>query len=114
IPSQLHFRDSLPRLPNGKIDRKSLTEYANRVEPAPQAVSDSHGQSAADQIERIWVEILDYPNLSRTQNFFDVGGNSLSIVLLHEKIEKRFKLKIPLMRFFQNTTVQSQTQLIDG
>jgi amino acid adenylation domain-containing protein len=114
IPSRLHFRDSLPRLPNGKIDRKSLTEYANRVEPPPQAVLHSHGQSTADQIEGIWIEVLDYPNLSRTQNFFEVGGNSLSIVVLHEKIEKRFKLKIPLVRFFQDTTVESQTKLIDS
>lgn len=114
IPSQLHFRDALPRLPNGKIDRKSLTEYANRVEPTPQSVLHSHGQSTADQIEGIWIEILDCQNLSRTQNFFDVGGNSLSIVVLHEKIEKRFKLKIPLVRFFQDTTVLSQTKLIDG
>lgn len=114
IPSQLHIRNSLPRLPNGKIDRKSLTEYANRAGPARQALPEMHGQSTADQIEQIWVDILDHPDLLRTQNFFDVGGNSLSIVVLHEKIEKRFNLKIPLVRFFQNTTVESQTQLIDG
>lgn len=113
IPSQLHFRDSLPRLPNGKIDRKSLTEYANQAGTALHIASHSHGQSTADQVERIWVEILGHPNLLRTQNFFDVGGNSLSIVVLHERVEKQFKLKIPLVHFFQNTTVESQAQLID-
>lgn len=112
VPSQLHFKDLLPRLPNGKIDRKSLTEYANRS-VSTGYISHFQRQSAVDQIERIWIEILDHPNLLRSQNFFDVGGNSLSIVVLHERIEKQFKLKIPLVRFFQNTTVESQADLID-
>ncbi|RJG06513.1 hypothetical protein D3870_11270 [Noviherbaspirillum cavernae] len=113
IPSQLHFREVLPRLSNGKIDRKSLTEYANRPAAPLQDASQRHDQTAADHIERIWMQLLDRPGLLRTQNFFDVGGNSLSIMVLHEQVEKQFNLRIPVVRFFQNTTVESQAQLVD-
>ncbi|MCZ8014918.1 MAG: acyl carrier protein [Limnobacter sp.] len=52
--------------------------------------------------------------MSRSQNFFDAGGNSLSIVVLHEKIEKLFCLHLPLMQLFQTTTIETQAHAIEA
>ncbi|QFS37903.1 non-ribosomal peptide synthetase [Burkholderia cepacia] len=112
IPSQLHFRDALPRLPNGKTDRKSLTEYANRPVSVAPVRPPEQPHSIAERIEAIWLEILEYPGLHPDLNFFDAGGNSLLIVVLHERIEKQFSICIPLVRLFHDTTIETQSRMI--
>ncbi|MBN3833395.1 non-ribosomal peptide synthetase [Burkholderia sp. Ac-20344] len=112
IPSQLHFRDVLPRLPNGKTDRKSLTEFANRPTSVAPVRPPEQPHSTAEQVEAIWSEILAYSGLHPTLNFFDAGGNSLLIVALHERIEKHFSLSIPLVRLFRDTTIETQSRMI--
>jgi hypothetical protein len=112
IPSQLHFRDALPRLPNGKTDRKSLTEFANRPTSVAPVRLLEQPHSTAEQVEAIWSEILAYSGLHPTLNFFDAGGNSLLIVALHERIEKHFSLNIPLVRLFRDTTIETQSRMI--
>jgi acyl-coenzyme A synthetase/AMP-(fatty) acid ligase len=34
VPNQVIFRDSLPRTPNGKIDKRQLIDEAHREQPA--------------------------------------------------------------------------------
>lgn len=114
VPAQLHIRQTLPRLPNGKIDRKSLADEASRTALVSPPSASNHGQRTEDQLAQIWADVLGNPGPFRTQNFFDAGGTSLTIVMLHEQVEKRFKRQIPLVRFFEATTVESQALLIDG
>ena len=112
LPSDVHVHGALPRLPNGKLDRKRLTEFANKpVEFAANTHLDEN-RSAIQRLENIWGEVLERQHLSRTQNFFDLGGNSLSIVVLHELLQREFNVKIPIVRLFQYSTINSQLELV--
>ncbi|MEK1834352.1 MAG: non-ribosomal peptide synthetase [Pseudomonas sp.] len=112
VPSDMHVHGTLARLPNGKLDRKRLSEQANKpIEFSPNAhLNDS--RSAIHRLENVWREVLERQQLSRTQNFFDLGGNSLSIVVLHERLQREFNLKIPLVRLFQYSTIETQVELV--
>lgn len=114
VPGKLHRRDALPRLPNGKIDRRALMEEVNLQHTTFDVLQPGQLRSVADQIEKIWIELLENPDVSRSQNFFDAGGNSLSIVVLHEKVEKLFGLHLPLVQFFQTTTIETQAHAIEA
>ncbi|GAA1930713.1 pyoverdine non-ribosomal peptide synthetase PvdD [Streptomyces sodiiphilus] len=68
-----------PRLPvtaNGKIDRAALTAVAGDSASA----GDAHvppGTGTEKELARIWGEVLGAERVSLTDNFFDLGGDSI-------------------------------------
>lgn len=76
VPQHFVFLHTMPRLPNGKIDRDAL--------PAPEEAAAGHAgnfvepRSAVElAIARVWRELLGTERISVTDNFFDLGGHSL-------------------------------------
>ncbi|MFI6146440.1 amino acid adenylation domain-containing protein [Streptomyces sp. NPDC051109] len=68
-----------PRLPitaNGKVDRKSLVAVAVEGAAAPAGHVPPAGP-AEEALARIWSEVLGAERISRTANFFDLGGDSM-------------------------------------
>ena len=68
-----------PRLPitaNGKVDRAALTAVAGAAAAASAGYAAPVG---ADEtvLARIWGEVLGAERVSRTSNFFDLGGDSI-------------------------------------
>lgn len=110
IPSVFIPLDSLPITSNGKLDRKAL--------PQPQQNNCNHTVNfvaPCDIIEmklvQIWKEVLNIKeHVSVTDNFFDLGGNSISAVRLMSQIQKRFGDVLPLSTLFQQGTIQLLAQ----
>ena len=79
VPSALHWRETLPLTDNGKIDRKALTALAGELDAAEQ-----HGDAPSTATERwlaaAWAEVLGIAKdqIGRRDQFFDLGGTSLS------------------------------------
>ncbi|WP_145003788.1 non-ribosomal peptide synthetase [Pseudomonas oryzihabitans] len=74
VPAQLLLLDSLPLTPNGKLDRNAL--------PTPRLDEERAGYLApTTDLERrlaaLWQEVLKVPQLGVTDNFFEVGGDSI-------------------------------------
>lgn len=77
IPDSITVLKELPRLSNGKVDERAL--------PNPQDTSDGGGrdfvtaQTASERIlERIWSDLLCLDVVSMHDNFFEVGGDSIT------------------------------------
>jgi len=74
VPSVIMPLRALPRLPNGKLDRKALpaplgpTGGAEHVEP----------RSALEEtLAQIWSAVLGVPQVGVHDDFFQLGGHSL-------------------------------------
>ncbi|UOB12894.1 amino acid adenylation domain-containing protein [Streptomyces sp. HP-A2021] len=83
IPASFHRLDRLPLTANGKTDRKALTALAEDLGPA----RDAHGAPRTPAERRLaaqWAAELGLPpgRIRRDDNFFDLGGTSLSAVRL--------------------------------
>ncbi|MPZ36361.1 MAG: AMP-binding protein [Rhodospirillales bacterium] len=63
------------------------------------------------QIASIWKVVLSRSVLSPTDNFFDLGGNSLLIARLHEQLRQTFAADVPMGELFYRTTVRDQAAL---
>ena len=78
VPAQLQLVNQLPRLKNGKIDRKTLTHWALQSE---QIEASSAGAQPVDDLERrigaVWAEVLDLSSVARDVDFYSMGGDSL-------------------------------------
>ncbi len=77
VPQQFVVLAELPRLPNGKIDRKSLPVPRHDAAAHTMAGGDVAVTPAEQALARIWIEVLGTQNIRRTDNFFDLGGHSL-------------------------------------
>ncbi|HTY94111.1 MAG TPA: amino acid adenylation domain-containing protein [Steroidobacteraceae bacterium] len=106
VPSGFAFIDSIPLTVNGKLDVAALPPPA-REEPAPMAADSPARTGAARLIADIWQEVLDVERVGLDQNFFDVGGDSISLAEVHQRLERAFDREIPIVELFSHTTVEA-------
>ncbi|MFD3698884.1 amino acid adenylation domain-containing protein [Streptomyces sp. NPDC058646] len=83
VPSAIHWRENLPLTANSKIDRKALTVLAAQLHSAEDDVQAPH-TPAEQRLAAAWASALGIPQgrIDRGDNFFDLGGTSLSAVKL--------------------------------
>ncbi|MBU6441458.1 MAG: hypothetical protein KGS28_14625, partial [Betaproteobacteria bacterium] len=76
VPQHFVALDALPRLPNGKLDRRALPVPRDEA-PARSGAAQDLRTPAERLMAGIWSELLGSPDVRRTDNFFDLGGHSL-------------------------------------
>jgi len=79
VPSAFHWREKLPLTDNGKIDRKALTALAGALDVAEQD-GDVPSTATERRLAAAWAEVLGIAKeqIGRRDQFFDLGGTSLS------------------------------------
>lgn len=110
IPSYVVVVAELPLTTSGKVDRKELSLSifdSGDLKKAPVL----HSQSE-QKIFMIWERVLEHGNFISTDNFFDVGGDSLLAVMVMTEVNKEFQTDFPVVKFFQYPTVNSFAQYL--
>src|SRR5262249_48349027 len=102
-----------PLTSNGKIDRKALP-----TDLTPQASStESQAEELDGQVEEIlaatWAEALGLQQVKRHDNFFDLGGHSLSALKVAFKIQQIFQVDFPLQTFIQIPVLSEQASKLE-
>ncbi|NBE83206.1 amino acid adenylation domain-containing protein [Micromonospora rubida] len=109
LPRAVVVVDEFPLTVTGKVDERALPDPARDV-PA--------GEEPATATERavhdIWCAVLGRPAVARTASFFDVGGQSLLLGVVQQRLAERFGVRPPLLRLFENPTVEAQARLVDA
>jgi aryl carrier-like protein len=78
--------------------------------PAPQV--SANGLSAT--VLNIWKEVLKSDQFSLDDNFFDIGGHSLLMVQVHERLQRALHRAFPLITLLQHPTIRSITTFLEG
>jgi amino acid adenylation domain-containing protein len=111
IPSVFVFLTTLPRLPNGKVNRPAL--------PAPEQTRPQLDESFVaprDRFElelaQIWENILDIHPIGVTDKFLDLGGHSLLAARMLVEIEKKYGRKFPPRILYEASTVEQLAALL--
>jgi len=101
-PSAFVFLEALPLSPNGKLDRKAL--------PSPESVREEGANYDPPRtpveklLAEIWQDILGIARAGVNDNFFDLGGHSLLLVRVHERIKETYP-EISLADLLQYPTI---------
>ncbi|KJZ80421.1 hypothetical protein HIM_00271 [Hirsutella minnesotensis 3608] len=136
VPSRVYVVDSLPKNTNGKIDHKAVQSsrrdlmranaaegvgFLENVEAATGLVDVDTvetidiEQTAEDEtvVGQIWQHLLGVSSPPPIDvNFFDIGGHSLLVPKLHEKLKAAFPSKtVRLVDLFHKSTIKSQALL---
>jgi hypothetical protein len=113
IPSAFSFMNGFPKTVNGKIDRKALVFDAGTI--SRQTVTDINALLPTERIiYRIWSDVLKLDGFSVTDNFFDVGGNSLLALSLATLISKEYNIPVDTIMVFKYPTIKGQSDFLSG
>ncbi|WP_374964211.1 amino acid adenylation domain-containing protein [Lysinibacillus sp. RS5] len=100
VPYRIEFIDKFPLNDNGKIDRKSLVESFDEGEQKIDA--DNLPRSIVEtRVADIWKEVLGLEIIRIDDNFFELGGHSLNATQVISRLQKKFKITIPLKTIFE-------------
>jgi acyl-coenzyme A synthetase/AMP-(fatty) acid ligase/aryl carrier-like protein len=104
IPSAFVFMDALPLTPNGKIDRAALP-LPDLERPAADTPSLPDG-SIERAIADVWRSVLHVSDVPTDENFFDAGGDSLSLLKVYTQLKTVFD-GVQVVDLFQHPTITS-------
>jgi acyl carrier protein len=114
VPAAFVTLPSLPLTPNGKIDRKALPA-PDAVPVAPEApAGDGLGDNIEQAITEIWAEVLKVPTVGPRDNFFDLGGHSLLMVHVLNKLRAKTTRELSMTDMFRYPTVEALAGFLRG
>ena len=114
VPSTFVPLDALPLTANGKIDVRALPDpfksaagMSGEYEPPEPGLE--------QLIAEVWRELLQVDRVAASDNFFEIGGNSLLSVRAVSVIEARAGCRLqPRILFFQNLRQLAATARLAG
>ncbi|MGW3180285.1 amino acid adenylation domain-containing protein [Kitasatospora sp. NPDC001119] len=101
LPNRVLVMDALPLTANGKVDLKALaaSEAVRTAGVRGAYVAPATGYER--RLAEAWGRALGYQEVSVTDEFFAVGGNSLIAVALVHRINREFGVALPLQVLFE-------------
>lgn len=111
IPTHYIFLAELPLNANGKIDRQALPALS----PSRPALSTAYAPPTdASQAELItlWESLFGINPIGIHDDFFEIGGSSLTVLHLLAEIKKGFDVTIPIELFLQEPTIGNLSTLL--
>lgn len=99
VPAQFAVLKEFPLLPNGKVDRARLPE------PGVGTLYSAPRNAAEEQLTAIWQEAIGRKRIGVLDNFFEIGGNSLSATRVAARIRETMRSDVQVRAIFAYPTI---------
>ncbi|MFF1614786.1 amino acid adenylation domain-containing protein, partial [Amycolatopsis sp. NPDC058278] len=98
VPAAIVPLDAFPVTPNGKLDRAAL--------PAPEFETRGRAPETATEkaLCEIFAEVLDVAAVGADDDLFTLGGHSMLLVVLRNRITERLGTELAIAEFFRTPT----------
>ncbi len=105
VPARAVVVDAFPQTPNGKIDRARLPAPETVNTAGPSDIDALPSGATEEALATIWIDILDRTNIGRDDEFFRLGGDSLSLIEATSAITDHFGVNVSVADFLVTPTV---------
>ncbi|HEX8102429.1 MAG TPA: non-ribosomal peptide synthetase, partial [Solirubrobacteraceae bacterium] len=109
LPSAYVELPAFPLTPNGKVNRRALPQPPQRATPTPRRAL----TPTETRLGNLWSSVLQRPAIDPDENFFDAGGNSLSLLEVSRRLRLELTIDVPLVTLFQFPTLRSLATHLD-
>nr|WP_264196775.1 phosphopantetheine-binding protein [Microseira wollei] len=103
MPSAFVMLESLPLLPNGKVDRIALL-HLNLTPPEPETKFVQPTTTIEGVLAKIWAEVLRIEQVGIHDNFFELGGDSILSIQAIARANKA-GLRLTPKQLFEHQTI---------
>jgi aspartate racemase len=104
VPAAFRVLPALPLTENGKVDRRALARLAPET-PAAGWEFAPPGTAMEVAIAAIWREVLGIERVGTGDDFFDLGGHSLSAARVLSRLRREHGVELPLGALFEYSTL---------
>src|SRR5258708_36377244 len=112
VPGVLVKLEELPLSTSGKVDRRSLPEPEQSLQPGSQY--EAPRTPAEEVVAQIWAEGLGLEQVGVHDNFFVLGGHSLLATQVMARVRENFGVEIPVRALFEaSVTVRDLAEQIE-
>ncbi|RAM53131.1 MAG: non-ribosomal peptide synthetase [Hapalosiphonaceae cyanobacterium JJU2] len=112
LPSAFVRLEFLPLTPNGKVDRKALP--VPDADNTQLAVTFVAPRTPVEKVlADIWANVLRLEQVGVLDNFFDLGGHSLTTIQVISQVNETLQIKLPLRHLFTAPTIAELAQTIE-
>jgi aryl carrier-like protein len=104
---------AMPLIPNGEGARGVLSAPGAKKPATAVGVAAPRTALQMD-LARIWQESLGVKRVGIEENFFDIGGDSLSAMRIVVRMRRLLNLDFPVACLFENPTIESLALTVEG
>lgn len=111
VPSIFVELDAIPVLPNGKKDRRALPRPGASVS----GLDTEYAVPRTDMertLSEIWASVLNVDRVGIHDNFFDLGGHSLTATRFISRIRRDHGIEISLRAVFEYPTISALAEYL--
>jgi acyl-CoA synthetase (AMP-forming)/AMP-acid ligase II len=106
LPATLVVLDDFPLTSNGKLDLRALTETNGQSQE--KRLEYAEPQTEIEKtIAAVWRRVLQVEKIGVKDNFFDLGGNSISMARARHQLQEDLQSDISMVEMFTYTTISS-------
>lgn len=103
VPSYFIHLKEWPLNDNGKLNKKALPQAEINLQPAYQTPINE----TEEKLLKIWCLVLNKETVSVTSSFLELGGHSLKIILMLNRVYKEFNVLVPINEMFKLHTIRN-------
>jgi amino acid adenylation domain-containing protein len=111
VPAGVTLLSALPLTPNGKVDTAALPRSPLRPVSGP---AGELASGAERVIAGVWREVLGLVRIGPHDNFFEVGGHSLTLVAVQAKLTRLLARPVSVVDLFQYPSIRALASHLDG
>jgi nonribosomal peptide synthetase protein VioF len=114
LPAVISRLDQLPLTVAGKLDRTLLARRALSAEAGGRAGGAGGPATSTERaLADIWARLLNRPEVGPDDNFFALGGDSISSIVLRDRAAAR-GIRLDVLDVFRGPTVRQLAALADA
>jgi acyl-CoA synthetase (AMP-forming)/AMP-acid ligase II/aryl carrier-like protein len=117
VPRVILSMAEIPNGPTGKLQRVGLAEKLGVRTPetsrGEREIQGPPNTAVEKLLATIWAEVLGLNAVCRTDNFLELGGDSILMVQVHARIRDRLGLELPFAELFNAPTLAHQDVLVE-
>ncbi|WP_298516678.1 type I polyketide synthase [uncultured Kordia sp.] len=104
----IYERDTLPKRIVEKITSTTTVNGLENVDD-----DSTEGKNVANELRKLWMDFFDNEEINLDSNYFELGGNSLNIIVMHQKIKELWNVDISIAQLFMMQTLKDIVQEVE-
>lgn len=114
VPTVIIGVTALPLTPNGKLDEAAILKAAHPLLVGASDRGDAPLGPDEERVARVWRDVLGLEHIDRTDDLFEIGGDSLAAVKIMRTLRRELGVSAPMRVVFECRTVEALARRLFG